>query len=122
MTQKRKNDAESAELKTQNHYNAAASHPSRKIRIYRARDHTGILAAVEDPEGKCYIGYFSTVKRKIRRADPRRDQNQKEPLTKQNPTCASWNEVQERLDQYAKEMKLRELPLTIGGEIEEDKT
>ena len=83
---------------------------------------TGILAAVEDPEGKCYVGYFSTVKRKMRRADLRRDQNQKEPLTKQNPTGDSWNEVQERLDQYAKKMKLRELPLTIGGEIEEDIT
>lgn len=122
MTQKRKNDAESAELKTQNHYSAATSYPSRKTRIYRARDHTGILAAVEDPEGKCYVGYFSTVKRKMRRADLRRDQNQKEPLTKQNPTGDSWNEVQERLDQYAKKMKLRELPLTIGGEIEEDIT
>lgn len=31
MTQKRKNDAESAELKTQNYYSAAPPYPSRKI-------------------------------------------------------------------------------------------
>lgn len=31
MTQKRKNDAESAELKTQNYYSAAPPYPSRKF-------------------------------------------------------------------------------------------
>lgn len=88
-----------------------------KARIYRARDHTGILAAVEDGRGDCYIGYFSTVSRKMRQADLRSGTDPKETIRGTNPKERSWDEVQEHLDEYAQEHKLKELPLTIGGQI-----
>lgn len=115
MNQKIKNDCEAAELKTQVNYTPREPKKSMPARIYRAKDNCGILAAVETPKGDCFVGYFSTVRRAIRKADLR--SLRKDTHSKCNPVCLDWAEVQSRLDAYAINHNLSELPLTIGGEI-----
>lgn len=119
--QKEKTDCGAADLNNRLQYNASGREskgPIAKPRIYRAPDQSGILSAVEDPEGSCYVGYYSNVTGKIRRADLR------EPfdigrisITRSNPSTRVWAEAQSRLDEYAEKHKLKELPLAIGGEI-----
>ncbi len=118
MSQKIKNDAESAELKNQLQYTPQEDKLSIPARIYRAKDHTGILVAVEDRKGDCFVGYFSTVTRGMRRADLRSvESGSKETISGMNPKCRNWSDAQKRLDVYAAKNNLVELPLSIGGEI-----
>ena len=118
--QKRKTDCGAADLKNQS--NCTIIRPGSKgtfsaVHIYRAPDKSGILAAVEEESGKCYVGYFSTVKRKCRRADLRTKGNENVSIKRANPDTDDWCDAQERLNAYAKKLNLEELPLTIGGEI-----
>ena len=119
--QKRKPDCEAADPKTQLQYNTIAAggkEDFKEVRIYRARDRTGILAVVETEDGVCYIGYFSTVTRRYRRADLREpDEIGRISVKKANPDGRDFKEIQGRLNAYAQKHSLRELPLTIGGEI-----
>lgn len=119
--QKEKTDCGAADLNNQLQYNASSGEskgPIAKPRIYRAPDQSGILSAVEDPAGNCYVGYYSNVTRKIRRADLREPPDiGKISIASSNPMTRIWAEAQNRLDEYAEKHKLRELPLAIGGEI-----
>lgn len=118
--QKRKTDCGAADLIKQS--NCTILRPGSKgtfsaVHIYRAPDKSGILAAVEEESGKCYVGYFSTVKRKYRRADLRTGDNENVSIKRVNPDTDDWCKAQERLNTYAEKFHLTELPLTIGGEI-----
>ena len=118
--QKIKTDCEAADPIKQANYTILR--PGSKgtfsiVHIYRASDRSGILAAVEEESGKCYVGYFSTVKRKYRRADLRTKGNENVSIKRANPDTDDWCDAQERLNAYAKKLNLVELPLTIGGEI-----
>ena len=119
--QKEKTDCGAADLNNQLQYNAfgrESKGPIAKPRIYRAPDQSGILSAVEDPDGTCYVGYYSNVTRKIRRADLREPPDVgRISIARSNPTTQVWTEAQNRLDEYAAKHKLKELPLVIGGEI-----
>ena len=79
-----------------------------KPRIFRAKDGCGILFAGEDPKGKSYIMYHSTVTRKKRRADLDYHGNRRHE---------KWEDAQADLNEVADILHLTELPLSIGGEI-----
>lgn len=119
--QKEKTDCGAADLNNQLQYNASSREskgPIAKPRIYRAPDQSGILSAVEAPDGACYVGYYSNVTGKIRRADLRDPPDVgRISIARSNPTTRVWAEAQNRLDKYAAKHKLKELPLAIGGEI-----
>lgn len=119
--QKEKTDCGAADLYNQLQYNASSREskgPIAKPRIYRAPDQAGILSAVENSNGICYVGYYSNVTRKIRRADLREPPDiGRVSITWSNPSTLVWAEAQNRLDKYAEKHKLKELPLAIGGEI-----
>ncbi len=119
--QKRKTDVENADLNNQLDCTAKSKKSKDEIlkpRIYRAPDQSGILSAVEDPDGSCYVGYYSNVTMKVRRADLRelRDIG-RISIARSNPKTKEWEKAQKRLDEYADKHRLRELPLAIGGEI-----
>ena len=96
--QKRKSDAGGADPINQSNHTPAMPGLSRKTRIYRARDQRGILAAVEDGDGRCFVGYFSTVSRRYQQADLRDPDNSKNTVKNTNPKEPCWEDAQERLD------------------------